>query len=165
MNGWDEYIQFSLNLLLLLNNVFFSLRFWCDICECLCKDSQAYLDHINGRNHNRILGILNNNNNNNKRNLMIRNVYSILIGSVYPLHAVMPFDSQACYNDFSIISYIYIYLYLLSFLSILFVYHSVCSLVVPGCLPVIPFYIYACLYLSIYLSIYLSLCLYSNIYI
>ncbi|XP_022591521.2 uncharacterized protein LOC34618622, partial [Cyclospora cayetanensis] len=31
--------------------------FWCDICECLCKDSQAYLDHINGRNHNRILGM------------------------------------------------------------------------------------------------------------
>ncbi|KAL8440533.1 hypothetical protein Efla_003204 [Eimeria flavescens] len=31
--------------------------FWCDICECLCKDSQSYLDHINGRNHNRILGM------------------------------------------------------------------------------------------------------------
>ncbi|CDJ36092.1 uncharacterized protein EMH_0007420 [Eimeria mitis] len=31
--------------------------FWCDICECLCKDSQAYLDHINGRNHNRLLGM------------------------------------------------------------------------------------------------------------
>lgn len=31
-------------------------RFWCDVCECLIKDSAAYLDHINGRNHNRMLG-------------------------------------------------------------------------------------------------------------
>ncbi|PHJ19652.1 zinc finger protein, partial [Cystoisospora suis] len=31
--------------------------FWCDVCECLIKDSAAYLDHINGRNHNRMLGM------------------------------------------------------------------------------------------------------------
>lgn len=31
--------------------------FWCDICECLIKDSQAYLDHINGKRHNRLLGM------------------------------------------------------------------------------------------------------------
>ncbi|CDI77950.1 hypothetical protein, conserved, partial [Eimeria acervulina] len=29
--------------------------FWCDICEWLCKDSQAYLDHISGCNHNQLL--------------------------------------------------------------------------------------------------------------
>ncbi|KYF42778.1 putative zinc finger protein [Toxoplasma gondii ARI] len=31
--------------------------FWCDVCECLIKDSAAYMDHINGRNHNRMLGM------------------------------------------------------------------------------------------------------------
>lgn len=31
--------------------------FWCDVCECLIKDSQAYLDHINGKKHNRLLGM------------------------------------------------------------------------------------------------------------
>ncbi|CDI84216.1 hypothetical protein EAH_00050030 [Eimeria acervulina] len=31
--------------------------FWCYICECLCKDSQAYLDPISGRNHNQLLGM------------------------------------------------------------------------------------------------------------
>jgi len=30
--------------------------FWCDTCDCLLKDSAAYLDHINGKNHNRLLG-------------------------------------------------------------------------------------------------------------
>eukprot|EP00919_Chromeraceae_sp_WS-2016_P010107 GHVR01023711.1.p1 GENE.GHVR01023711.1~~GHVR01023711.1.p1 ORF type:complete len:236 (+),score=88.06 GHVR01023711.1:176-883(+) len=30
--------------------------FWCDTCECLIKDSLAWLDHINGRRHNKLLG-------------------------------------------------------------------------------------------------------------
>ncbi|CRH02848.1 zinc finger protein, putative [Plasmodium relictum] len=30
--------------------------FYCKICECIIKDSQTYLDHINGKNHNRMLG-------------------------------------------------------------------------------------------------------------
>ncbi|KAF8822758.1 hypothetical protein IE077_004420 [Cardiosporidium cionae] len=31
--------------------------YWCEVCECLIKDSQAYLDHINGKKHNRLLGM------------------------------------------------------------------------------------------------------------
>merc|ERR1712178_208932 len=31
--------------------------YWCSVCECLIKDSQAYLDHVNGRRHNRNLGM------------------------------------------------------------------------------------------------------------
>ncbi|XP_055388554.1 zinc finger matrin-type protein 2-like [Condylostylus longicornis] len=31
--------------------------YWCTVCECLIKDSQAYLDHINGKRHNRSLGM------------------------------------------------------------------------------------------------------------
>eukprot|EP00397_Hematodinium_sp_SG-2012_P044149 GEMP01049245.1.p1 GENE.GEMP01049245.1~~GEMP01049245.1.p1 ORF type:complete len:298 (+),score=81.47 GEMP01049245.1:249-1142(+) len=31
--------------------------YWCNVCECLLKDSQVYLDHINGRPHNRRLGM------------------------------------------------------------------------------------------------------------
>lgn len=23
--------------------------YWCDVCQCLLKDSMAYLDHINGK--------------------------------------------------------------------------------------------------------------------
>uniref|UniRef100_A0A0G4H1M7 U1-type domain-containing protein n=1 Tax=Chromera velia CCMP2878 TaxID=1169474 RepID=A0A0G4H1M7_9ALVE len=30
--------------------------YWCDTCECLLKDSLAWLDHINGKKHNRLLG-------------------------------------------------------------------------------------------------------------
>jgi len=30
---------------------------WCTVCECLLKDSQTWLDHINGRKHNRNLGM------------------------------------------------------------------------------------------------------------
>lgn len=30
--------------------------FWCEVCECLLKDSVAYLDHINGKKHQRALG-------------------------------------------------------------------------------------------------------------
>lgn len=30
--------------------------FWCDTCECLLKDSAGYLDHINGKKHQRALG-------------------------------------------------------------------------------------------------------------
>merc|ERR1711972_684863 len=31
--------------------------YWCSVCECLLKDSATYLDHINGRRHNRNLGM------------------------------------------------------------------------------------------------------------
>jgi len=30
--------------------------YWCDVCECSLRDSQVYLDHINGRPHQRKLG-------------------------------------------------------------------------------------------------------------
>lgn len=31
--------------------------YWCSVCECLLKDSATWLDHINGRRHNRNLGM------------------------------------------------------------------------------------------------------------
>ena len=31
--------------------------FYCDICDCELKDSANYLDHINGKRHNRNKGI------------------------------------------------------------------------------------------------------------
>merc|ERR1712093_473467 len=31
--------------------------YWCSVCECLLKDSQSFLDHVNGRRHNRNLGM------------------------------------------------------------------------------------------------------------
>merc|ERR1711933_145512 len=31
--------------------------FWCSVCECLIKDSSSYLEHVNGRRHNRNLGM------------------------------------------------------------------------------------------------------------
>jgi len=31
--------------------------YWCSCCECLIKDSSAYLEHVNGRRHNRNLGM------------------------------------------------------------------------------------------------------------
>lgn len=31
--------------------------FWCKVCECLLKDSGSYLDHLNGKKHNRTLGM------------------------------------------------------------------------------------------------------------
>merc|ERR1712061_349275 len=31
--------------------------YWCSVCECLIKDSSAYLEHVNGRRHNRNLGM------------------------------------------------------------------------------------------------------------
>lgn len=30
--------------------------FWCEVCTCLLKDSASYLDHINGRKHQKALG-------------------------------------------------------------------------------------------------------------
>lgn len=32
--------------------------FYCQVCDCLLKDSRAYMDHVNGRNHNRMLGMM-----------------------------------------------------------------------------------------------------------
>merc|ERR1712113_771138 len=31
--------------------------YWCSVCECLIKDSSTWLEHINGRRHNRNLGM------------------------------------------------------------------------------------------------------------
>ncbi|EDO06211.1 Zinc-finger double-stranded RNA-binding family protein [Babesia bovis T2Bo] len=31
--------------------------FYCKTCDCILKDSQAYMDHLNGRKHNRMLGM------------------------------------------------------------------------------------------------------------
>ena len=31
--------------------------FFCEVCDCHLRDSRAYLDHINGRSHNRMLGM------------------------------------------------------------------------------------------------------------
>merc|ERR1711957_1003134 len=31
--------------------------YWCSVCECLLKDSATWLEHINGRRHNRNLGM------------------------------------------------------------------------------------------------------------
>ena len=31
--------------------------FYCATCDCLLKDSVAYMDHVNGRSHNRLLGM------------------------------------------------------------------------------------------------------------
>lgn len=31
--------------------------FYCNVCDCLLRDSQSYLDHINGKYHNRALGM------------------------------------------------------------------------------------------------------------
>mmetsp|Transcript_9028 Transcript_9028/g.8054 ORF Transcript_9028/g.8054 Transcript_9028/m.8054 type:complete len:225 (+) Transcript_9028:52-726(+) len=30
--------------------------YWCEVCQCLLKDSIGYLDHINGKKHQRALG-------------------------------------------------------------------------------------------------------------
>lgn len=31
--------------------------YFCSVCDCVLRDSQSYLDHINGKYHNRALGM------------------------------------------------------------------------------------------------------------
>jgi len=31
--------------------------YFCKVCNCSLKDNQAYLDHINGKRHNKMLGV------------------------------------------------------------------------------------------------------------
>ena len=31
--------------------------YYCNVCDCILRDSQSYLDHINGKYHNRALGM------------------------------------------------------------------------------------------------------------
>ena len=31
--------------------------YYCGVCDCILRDSQSYLDHINGKYHNRALGM------------------------------------------------------------------------------------------------------------
>lgn len=31
--------------------------YYCGVCDCVLRDSQSYLDHINGKYHNRALGM------------------------------------------------------------------------------------------------------------
>jgi U4/U6.U5 tri-snRNP component SNU23 len=31
--------------------------FYCEVCDCLLRDSVAYTDHLNGKTHNRMLGM------------------------------------------------------------------------------------------------------------
>jgi U4/U6.U5 tri-snRNP component SNU23 len=31
--------------------------YYCSVCDCILRDSHSYLDHINGKYHNRALGM------------------------------------------------------------------------------------------------------------
>ena len=31
--------------------------YYCSVCDCILRDSMSYLDHINGKYHNRALGM------------------------------------------------------------------------------------------------------------
>merc|ERR1711904_31899 len=52
--------EFNLNLKTLIGNTTVLSQqagFYCSVCECLLKDSITYLDHINGKWHQKALGI------------------------------------------------------------------------------------------------------------
>ena len=39
-----------------LHYVVLQAGYYCSVCDCILRDSQSYLDHINGKWHNRALG-------------------------------------------------------------------------------------------------------------
>jgi U4/U6.U5 tri-snRNP component SNU23 len=38
-------------------NIEESSVYFCKVCNCSLKDNQAYLDHLNGKRHNKMLGV------------------------------------------------------------------------------------------------------------
>ena len=42
-----------------MHQLLFSMQagYYCNVCDCILRDSQSYLDHINGKYHNRALGM------------------------------------------------------------------------------------------------------------
>ena len=36
---------------------FLQAGYFCNVCDCILRDSASYLDHINGKYHNRALGM------------------------------------------------------------------------------------------------------------
>ena len=38
-------------------NCMLQAGYYCNVCECILRDSSSYLDHINGKYHNRALGM------------------------------------------------------------------------------------------------------------
>ena len=37
--------------------VYLQAGYYCSVCDCILRDSASYLDHINGKYHNRALGM------------------------------------------------------------------------------------------------------------